>query len=127
MAITRRVATVAAVLLAVTGSQSPATAPTELRSANAANVEEGVRIGWMRGHSVINDQNEMIGYVADFILTREISLFVILQIGDFLGFDKYLIAVPFKTLVLNGTHRRIHLPGATREALRNLTRFHFAD
>ena len=32
-----------------------------------------------------------------------------------------------KTLVLNGTHRRIHLPGATREALLNFTRFHFAD
>ena len=127
MAITRRVATVAAVLLAVTGSQSPATAPTELRSANAANVEEGVRIGWMRGHSVINDQNEMIGYVADFILTRDLSLFVTLQIGDFLGFDEYLVAVPFKVFVLDGALRRIRLPGATREALRNFTRFYFFD
>ena len=121
----RRVAAIA-VLLAVAGS-SPATAQAELRSANPADLREGIRIGWMRGHSVINDRNEMIGYVADFILTRELSLFVILQIGDFLGFDKYLIAVPFKTLVLNGTHRRIHLPGATREALLNFTRFHFAD
>ena len=121
----RRVAAIA-VLLAVAGSSSAA-AQAELRSANPADVREGIRIGWMRGHSVINDRNEMIGYVADFILTREISLFVILQIGDFLGFDKYLIAVPFKTLVLNGTHRRIHLPGATREALLNFTRFHFAD
>jgi len=102
-------------------------AQPELRSANPADVREGIRIGWVRGHSVVNDQNEMIGYVADFILTPDLSLFVILQIGDFLGFDKYLVAVPFKTLVLNRAHRRIHLPGATREALRNFTRFHFVD
>jgi hypothetical protein len=126
MASIRRVAAIATVLLAVAGSSS-AMAQAELRSANSANVREGIRIGWVRGHSVINDQNEMIGYVADFILTRDLSLFVILQIGDFLGFDKYLVAVPFKTLVLNGAHRRIHLPGATREALRNFTRFYFVD
>ena len=113
------------VLLALTGS-SAATALEELRSANLADVKGGIRIGWLRGHSVINDQYEMIGAVADLVVGRDLSLFVILQIGDFLGFDTYLVAVPFKTLVLDGNSRRIRLPGATPKALRNFPKFSYS-
>ena len=116
----------AAVLLAVTGS-SVATALQELRSANLTEVKGGVRIGWMRGRSVINDQHEMIGAVADFVVGRDLAVFAILQIGDFLGFDAYLVAVPFKTLVIDNESMRIRLPGATRKALRNFPQFHFAE
>jgi hypothetical protein len=40
---------------------SSAAALEELRSANVAEVRDGYRISWLQGHSVINDQNEMIG------------------------------------------------------------------
>jgi hypothetical protein len=118
-------AATAAVLLAVTGS-SAATALEELRSANVAEVKGGIRIGWLRLHSVINDQNEMIGTVADFVVGQDLSLFAILQIGGFLGFDTYLVAVPFRTLVIDSERMRIRLPGATRKALRNFPEFRFA-
>jgi hypothetical protein len=85
-----------------------------------------MRIGWLRGHSVINDQNEMIGTVDDLVVGRDLSLFVVLQIGDFIGLDTYLVAVPFKTLVIDSENRRIRLPGATRKALRNFPPFYFA-
>ena len=105
----------------------PATATEELLPARVAQVNGGVRIGWMLLHSVTIDQNEMIGSVADFVVGRDSSLYVILQIGSFVGLDTYLIAVPFKTLVIDKTDMRIRLPGATREALRNFPQFHFSS
>jgi hypothetical protein len=118
-------AATAAVLLAVTGS-SAAIALEELRSANLADVKGGIRIGWLRGHSVINDQNEIIGDVVDLVVGRDLSLFVVLQIGNLLGLDTYLVAVPFKTLAIDNENMRIRLPGATQKALRNFPQFHFA-
>jgi hypothetical protein len=55
----------------------------ELRSATVAEMKDGIRIGWMRAYSATNDWNEMIGTVTDFIVGRNLSLFVILQIGAF--------------------------------------------
>jgi hypothetical protein len=46
-------------------------------------MKDGIRIGWMRAYSATNDWNEMIGTVTDFIVGRNLSLFVILQIGAF--------------------------------------------
>jgi hypothetical protein len=40
-------------------------------------------IGWMRAYSATNDWNEMIGTVTNFIVGRNLSLFVILQTGAF--------------------------------------------
>jgi hypothetical protein len=122
---TNKILIVAATLLAITGSAA-ATALEELRSANLAQVKDGMRIGWLRGHSVINDRNEMIGTVADLVVGADLSLFLVLQIGGFLGFDTYLVAVPFKTLIIDTENMRMRLPGATRNALRNFPQFHFA-
>jgi hypothetical protein len=119
------IAATAAVFLAVAASPRAAPAP-EIRSANLAEVKDGSRIGWLPGHSVVNDQSEMIGTVDDLVVGRDLALFVVLQIGDFLGFDTYLVAVPFKTLVLDGNSRRIRLPGATRKALRNFPKFSYS-
>jgi hypothetical protein len=117
-------AATATVLLVVTPS-SASMALEELRSANLAEVKGGIRLGWLIGHSVINDQNEMIGTVADFVVRHAPSLFAVLQIGGFLGFDAYFDAVPFKTLVIDSASMRIHLPGATRKALQQFPQFHF--
>jgi hypothetical protein len=116
----------AAMLLAVTGSPA-ATALEELRSANLAEVRDGVRIRWLLGYPVTNDQNEKIGTIFEFVAGRDVGLFAVLQIGGFLAVDSYLVAVPFKTLVIDADDRRIRLPGATRGALRNFPPFHFPD
>jgi hypothetical protein len=126
---TRRIliaAATAAVLVTVTGS-SAARAIEELRSAKPAEVKGGTRISWLRGHSVINDQNEMIGTVTEFVVNRDFALFGILQVGNFVGLDTHLVAVPFRTLVIDNETMRIRLPGATRRALRNFPQFHFSD
>jgi hypothetical protein len=90
-------------------------------------VKDGTRIGWLRGHSVINDQNQMIGTVDDLVVGRDLSLFMVLQIGDFLGLASYFVGVPFKTLAIDSKNRRIRLPGATRKALLNFPPFQLID
>jgi hypothetical protein len=113
--------------VSVAGTGSSAATVGELRSANLAEVKGGIRLGWLRGHSVVNDRSEMIGTVAEFVVGQQLSLFAIIQIGSAIGFDTYLVAVPFKTLEIDNKRMRIRLPGATRKALRNFPEFRFAD
>jgi len=73
---------------------SSAAAVVEFRSADVAEVKDGIRILWPRGHSVINDQNEMIGTIDEFVVGDDLTLFVILQVGEFLDLKEHLIALP---------------------------------
>lgn len=109
-------------------SASSVAAVEELRSANVAEVKDGYRIDWLRGHSVINDQNEMIGTISEFVVGRsDLAVYAILQVGGFLQLKTHLVAVPFKTLVIDETRLRVRLPGATRKALENFPEFRFAS
>jgi hypothetical protein len=117
----------AAGLLLATTAGVPAGAVEELRSANVAEVGRGMRIGWMRGHIVVNDENERIGTIYEFVIGADSTPFAILQIGEFLGKPAYLVAVPFKGLTVDRQRAIIRLPGATREALRNFRPFIFFD
>jgi hypothetical protein len=119
-------AATATALLLLVATASSAAALEELRSANVAEVKDGIRIDWLRGHSVINDQNEMIGTISEFVVGRDLALFAILQIGGFLGLHAHLVAVPFQTLVVDEARLRVRLPGATRKALQNFPEFRFA-
>jgi hypothetical protein len=119
------VAAAAAFLMLATTASSAAPLE-ELRSANVAEVKDGIRIVRLRGHSVINDLNEMISTIYEFVVGRDLTLFAILQVGDFLELKNYLVAVPFKTLVIDESRLRIKLLGATRKALRNYPEFRFA-
>lgn len=121
------VATAASITLMLAVTAASAAALEELRSANVAGVRDGYRISWLQGHSVINDQNEMIGTISEFVVGRDSALFAILQVGSFLVLDTYLVAVPFKTLIIDAARPRVSLPGATRKALRNFPQFRFAD
>jgi hypothetical protein len=118
-------AAAAGVLLLAATASSPAV--EELRSANVAEVKGGIRISWLRGHSVVNDQDEMIGTISEFVVGRDFALFAILQVGDFLELNDHLVAVPFKTLVVDQSGLRVKLPGATRKALKSFPEFRFAD
>jgi hypothetical protein len=60
---------IATVIALLTATGSPAAiALEELRSANLAEVKSGVRLGRLLHHSVINDQREMIGSIAEFVV-----------------------------------------------------------
>src|SRR4030088_3591088 len=90
-----------------------------LVSANVATFENGYRTVWMQGSKVFNERKERIGTIADFVLVRDLAPAAILQVGSFLDLGSHFVAVPFRSFVIEAAGRRIVLPGATREALRN--------
>jgi hypothetical protein len=77
------------------------------------------------GHPVLNDKNESVGTIDDFIIGRDKVLFSILQVGGFLGIGSHLVAVPYSSLTLDDTGSKIVLPGATKDQLKKLHEFKY--
>ena len=88
-------------------------------------VAKGYRANSLRLRRVINDKGEPIGSIDDFIFGREGGAFAIIAVGDFVGEDTHLIAVPFKSLKIDDADGTITLPGASRSALQKLPVFFY--
>jgi sporulation protein YlmC with PRC-barrel domain len=86
-------------------------------------VARGYRTSKLKGTNVTNDKNEKIGEIDDIIIGRDKVLFAILQVGGFLGVGGHLVAVPYQSLVIDDTGRKIQLAGASREALKKLPEY----
>jgi ribosomal 30S subunit maturation factor RimM len=78
------------------------------------------------GSTVVNDQNETIGKIDDMIVDRDKVLFSVINVGGFLGIGGRLVAVPFSSLNVDYNTGKIILPGATKDALKNLPEFKYA-
>jgi sporulation protein YlmC with PRC-barrel domain len=77
------------------------------------------------GQSVYNDKQERIGTVEDIIISPDKTVsYGIVGAGGFLGFDRRDVAIPVKQF--NMTDGRLVLPGATKEALREMPPFEYA-
>jgi hypothetical protein len=70
--------------------------------------------------SIVNDKNETIGKISDFIFSKDGRIFAVLSVGDFIGAGPRLVAVPFNSLKLEDSRGIIVLPGANRAALEKL-------
>ncbi|MDB5922598.1 MAG: hypothetical protein JWN13_1534 [Betaproteobacteria bacterium] len=97
----------------------------ELVVVDVKAVARGYRASKLKGTNVTNDKNEKIGEIDDIVVGRDKVLFAILEVGGFLGLGARLVAVPFQSLVLDDTGRKIQLPGASREALKKLQEFKY--
>jgi hypothetical protein len=86
-------------------------------------VARGWRTSKLKGTNITNDKNEKIGDIDDIIIGRDKVLFAVLQVGGFLGVGGHLVAVPFQSLVIDDTGRKIQLPGASRDALKKLPEY----
>jgi len=86
---------------------------------------EGYRASKLIGSTVVNDQNEKVGTIEDIIIGRDRVLYAVLQVGGFLHLGGRIVAIPYQSLVLDESGK-IKLPGATREALKNLPEFKHA-
>jgi sporulation protein YlmC with PRC-barrel domain len=74
--------------------------------------------------SVVNDKGEIIGRIDDFIFGWDNGpIFAVLKVGDFVGLNEELVAVPFRSLRLDDSSGEIVLPGASRAALQKLPVF----
>jgi sporulation protein YlmC with PRC-barrel domain len=105
-------------------------AGSTLLGANYAEVRD-IALGWSAkrqifGSPVFNDLNERIGSVDDIIVTFDKSVsYVIVNAGGFLAVAKHDVAVPVSKLKL--VDGKLVLPGATRDALKDVPPFEYAN
>jgi hypothetical protein len=92
-------------------------------------VANGYRVGKLTGHAVVNDKNEHIGKIDDFVIGHDEghSLFTVLQIGGFLGLGSHLVAVPYDSLTIDDKGNKVELPGASKEQLKQLSEFKYGS
>jgi hypothetical protein len=87
-------------------------------------IAHGWRVSKLKGATVYNEDKEKIGKIDDFIVAKDGSLtFAIVNIGGFLGYGDYKVAVPvhrFSQVVPKPV-----LPNASKEKLRKLPRFDY--
>ena len=115
-------ASVAAVLLLA----QPGASAEEvgLVTLDAKEVAKGYRGEELKQKTVVNDKDETIGRIDDFIFSRDDGqVFAVLSVGGFTGLYGNLVAVPFRSLKLDDPSGFIVLPGASRTALQKLPVF----
>src|ERR1700730_7875679 len=86
-------------------------------------VARGYRADALKLKPVINDKNETIGRISDYIFGKDGNIYVVLAVGDFTGVGGHLIAIPFRSLKLDDPSGNIMLPGVSRAALEKLPVF----
>jgi hypothetical protein len=72
---------------------------------------------------LVNDKDETIGRINDFIFGKDGNIYAVLAVGDFVGLSGYLVAIPFRSLKLDHPSGYVVLPGASRAALEKLPVF----
>ena len=77
------------------------------------------------GKEIYNDQGEMVGRIDDLILTKKVVTYAIVGAGGFLGLGRHDVAIPADRFLRD--NERIVLPDATKEALRAMPRFEYAQ
>ena len=78
------------------------------------------------GQPVYNDKNEKVGSVDDIIITPDKAVsYAIIGTGGFLGLAKHDVAIPVSQLKL--VDKKLVLPGATKEALKAIPEFQYAQ
>ena len=122
-----RTASNSALALAVVLLLPPSPASVQevaLVAPDAKEVAKGYRAEELKLRSVVNEKGEIIGRIDDFIFGRDNGpIFAVLKVGDFVGLEGELVAVPFRNLKLDGSSGQIVLPGASRTALQKLPVF----
>ena len=97
---------------------------------SVAELQEVVR-GWsvkrtVLGQTVYNDKNESVGSVDDIIITPDKAVsYAIIGTGGFLGLAKHDVAIPVSQFKL--VDKKLVLPGATKEALKAIPEFQYAQ
>jgi hypothetical protein len=110
----------AALLLSADRGATQEVALTPLESKEVA---KGYSADALELKMVVNDKDETIGRIRDFVFGKDNNIYVVLGVGDFTGLTGQLIAVPFHALKLDNPSDNIVLPGASRAVLEKLPVF----
>jgi sporulation protein YlmC with PRC-barrel domain len=92
-------------------------------------VAEGYRTTKLVGRNVVNEKDEKIGTIDDFVIGHADPrvLFTILQVGGFLGMGGHLVAVPYESLKLDIPNNKVTLAGASKDQLRKMPEFRYPE
>jgi hypothetical protein len=88
-------------------------------------VAKGYRMSKVIGSNVTNDKDEKIGTIDDLIADKKQIHFAVLQVGGFLGVGGHLVVVPYESLNIDDTGKKIVLPGASKDELKKLTEYKY--
>lgn len=78
------------------------------------------------GKDVYNEASEKVGVVEDIIVTPDKALsYSIVSTGGFLGMAKHDVVIPVNQFKIQ--NKRIVLPGATKEAVKAMPEFKYAE
>ena len=78
------------------------------------------------GQAVYNEKDEKVGSVDDIIITPDKAVsYAIVGTGGFLGLAKHDVAIPVSQFKL--VDKKLVLPGATKEALKAIPEFQYAQ
>jgi hypothetical protein len=90
------------------------------------SVATGYRTSKVVGSTVVNEANETVGTIDDLIVTPgEKVPFAVLSVGGFLGMGTKYVVVPYSSLQVRD--KKMVLPGATKDSLKALPEFKYAD
>jgi sporulation protein YlmC with PRC-barrel domain len=88
-------------------------------------VANGWRASKLIHANVYNDSNQKIGKVGDLIVAPDGTLSVaIVDVGGFLGIGKHHVAIPVQQF--SQVTPKIILPGATKDALKQMPEFKYS-
>jgi len=117
-------------LLVVTLAANPALpqAGVALIKVDLSVVAKGYRMSKVIGSNVTNDKDEKIGTIDDVIADNKKQVnFAVLQVGGFLGLGGHLVVVPYESLVIDDTGKKISLPGASKDELKKLSEYKYTS
>jgi hypothetical protein len=89
----------------------------------AKEVARGYRAEALKLKPVVNEKNETLGKISDFIFGKDGNIYVVLAVDDYAGPGSHLVAIPFRSLKLDDPSGYVVLPGATTAALDRLPVF----
>jgi sporulation protein YlmC with PRC-barrel domain len=123
------IACTALAIVFATGAAGPALpqAGVALVKVDLSVVAKGYRMSKVIGSNVTNDKDEKVGTIDDVIADKKQVSFAVLQVGGFLGMGGHLVVVPYDQLVIDDTGKKITLPGASKDALKNLSEYKYTS
>jgi sporulation protein YlmC with PRC-barrel domain len=123
--LTVAVAAATALAAPILGNAQGVPQTVQLTKVDVIKVATGFRASKVIGSSVVNDAGDTVGKVDDVIIAEEGKApFVVLAVGGFLGIGDKLVVLPYQQL--KTMDRKIVMPGATKEALKDLPTFKYA-
>jgi sporulation protein YlmC with PRC-barrel domain len=121
---------ITSLVLIVPTSSHAQVAGSTLLGVSVAELQDVVK-GWsvkrtILGQPVYNDNNERVGSVDDIIITPDKAVsYAIINASGFLALAKHDVAIPVSQFKL--VDNKLVLPGATKDALKAIPEFQYAQ